>query len=118
MEFVAGVSHELCTPVAVIRSAAENLSHGVVGSDRVKRYGQLLETEARRLGEMVERVLQYAGIESGLVKGARMPLAPTEIIEGAIESAVALLQPEHVTIERNFMQNPPMVWETPLLFDR
>ena len=110
MEFVAGVSHELRTPVAVIRSAAENLSHGVVGSgDRVKRYGQLLETEARRLGEMVERVLQYAGIESGLAKGARVPVAPADIIEGAIEGAVALLEPEHVTIERDFMQDPPTV---------
>ncbi len=110
MEFVAGVSHELRTPVAVIRSAAENLSHGVVDSgDRVKRYGQLLETEARRLGEMVERVLQYAGIESGLARGAQMPLAPAEIIEGAIESSVALLQPEPVVIERDFMANPPAI---------
>jgi signal transduction histidine kinase len=110
MEFVAGVSHELRTPVAVIRSAAENLSHGVVDSgDRVKRYGQLLETEARRLGEMVERVLQYAGIESGLARGAQMPLAPAEIIEGAIESSVALLEPEHVVIERDFMANPPTI---------
>ena len=110
MEFVAGVSHELRTPVAVIRSAAENLAHGVVGSgDRVKRYGQLLETEARRLGEMVERVLQYAGIESGLAKGARVPLAPTDIIEGAIESSVTLLEPEHITIERDFIQDPPSV---------
>ena len=102
MEFVAGVSHELRTPVAVIRSAAENLSHGVVDSgDRVKRYGQLLETEARRLGEMVERVLQYAGIESGLATGARVPLAPTEVIEGAIESSLTLLGSEDITIERN-----------------
>src|SRR6185369_13037299 len=54
MEFVAGVTHELRTPVAVIRSAAENLSHGVVGnSDRVKRYGAMIESEARRLGEMI-----------------------------------------------------------------
>jgi signal transduction histidine kinase len=110
MEFVAGVSHELRTPVAVIRSAAENLSHGVVDSgDRVKRYGQLLETEARRLGEMVERVLQYAGIESGLATGARVPVAPTEIIEGAIESSLTLLGSEDVTIERNFIPNPPTV---------
>jgi signal transduction histidine kinase len=110
MEFVAGVSHELRTPVAVIRSAAENLSHGVVGSgERVKRYGQLLETEARRLGEMVERVLQYAGIESGLAIGARTPLAPVDIIEKAIESSIALLEPEHVTIERNFTPDAPTV---------
>jgi signal transduction histidine kinase len=110
MEFVAGVSHELRTPVAVIRSAAENLAHGVVDtSDRVKRYGQLLETEARRLGEMVERVLQYAGIESGLATGARVPLAPAEVIEGAIESSLTLLEPEHVVIERDFIPNPPTI---------
>ena len=110
MEFVAGVSHELRTPVAVIRSAAENLSHGVVdGGDRVKRYGQLLETEARRLGEMVERVLQYAGIESGLAGGTRVVLAPAEIIEGAIESSLTLLGPEKVTIERELAANLPPV---------
>jgi signal transduction histidine kinase len=110
MEFVAGVSHELRTPVAVIRSAAENLSHGVVdGGDRVKRYGHLLETEARRLGEMVERVLQYAGIEAGLAAGARVSLAPSEIIEGAIESSLPMLEPERINIEREFAPNLPTV---------
>jgi signal transduction histidine kinase len=110
MEFVAGVSHELRTPVAVIRSAAENLSHGVVDSgDRVKRYGRLLDTEAKRLAEMVERVLQYAGIESGLARGTRVPLVPTDIIEGAIESSLTLLGPGEITIEREFMTNPPAI---------
>jgi signal transduction histidine kinase len=65
MEFVAGVSHELRTPVAVIRSAAENLAHGVIGGDRVKSYGQLLQTEAKRLGEMVERRAAIRGHRIG-----------------------------------------------------
>ena len=60
---------------------------------------QLLETEARRLGEMVERVLQYAGIESGLgYRRTRRRCAPTEIIEGAIDSSLPLLGPDDVTI--------------------
>jgi signal transduction histidine kinase len=109
MEFVAGVSHELRTPVAVIRSAAENLSQGVVSGDRVKRYGLMLEGEARRLGEMVERVLQYAGIESGLGLGARAPLAPSDIIEGAIDSSMPLLGPESVTIHREIAADLPAV---------
>ena len=109
MEFVAGVSHELRTPVAVIRSAAENLASGVVNGDRVKRYGQMLEGEARRLGEMVERVLQYAGIESGLGLGARAPLAPMEIIETAIESAIPLLGPGDVHIQRDIAADLPPV---------
>ena len=88
MEFVAGVSHELRTPIAVIRSAAENLSHGVVGnSERVKQYGRVMEGEARRLGEMVESVLQYAGVEAGRDLGPLTLLAPADLIDQAIESA-------------------------------
>jgi len=110
MEFVAGVSHELRTPVAVIKSAAENLSQGVVGNpDRVKRYGKMIETEARRLGEMVERVLQYAGIESGLGYGARSPLSPSEVIESAVDSALPLLGPDAINIQRDIPEDLPAV---------
>jgi signal transduction histidine kinase len=109
MEFVAGVSHELRTPVAVIRSASENLAQGVVSGERVKRYGQLLESEARRLGEMVERVLQYAGIESGLGFGTRAPLAPSDIIETAIESAIPLVGPGDVNVQREIPPDLPPV---------
>jgi signal transduction histidine kinase len=66
MEFVAAVSHELRTPLAVICSAGENLADGVVSDPaQIKRYGSLVETEGRRLGAMVERVLDFAGISAG-----------------------------------------------------
>jgi len=109
MEFVAGVSHELRTPVAVIRSAAENLSQGVVSGDRVKRYGQLLETEAKRLGEMVEHVLQYAGIESGLGFGSRVPLSPVEIIESAVDGSLSAFDSGDVTFDREIAPDLPQV---------
>jgi signal transduction histidine kinase len=117
MEFVAGVSHELRTPVAVIKSAAENLSQGVVGNaDRVKRYGQMIEGEARRLAEMVERVLQYAGIESGLGYGARSPLAPKEILESAIGNVLPLLGPDKITIDRQIPEGlPPVIGDAAAL---
>ena len=109
MEFVAGVSHELRTPVAVVRSAAENLASGVVSGDRVKRYGQMIEAESRRLGDMVERVLQYAGIESGFNTAARVPLSPLEIIESAVESALPLVGPAEVTVHREIEPDLPVV---------
>jgi signal transduction histidine kinase len=109
MEFVAGVSHELRTPVAVIRSASENLAHGVVGGERVKSYGQLLQTEAKRLGEMVERVLQYAGIESGLGMGARVALLPSEIIDGAVDSSLPLLESSRVQVHKEIAADLPQV---------
>ena len=110
MEFVAGVSHELRTPVAVIKSAAENLSQGVVGNtERVKRYGQVIEGESRRLGEMIERILQYAGIESGLGYGGRSPLAPAEIIDSAISAALPMLGPDTVNVHREIAEDLPPV---------
>ena len=107
MEFVAGVSHELRTPVAVIRSAAENLSHGVVGDPtRVRRYGDAIQIEARRLGEMVERVLQFAGIESGRA-ALRSPLAIPPVVDAAIDAIRAA--DDRVTIERHIAADLPVV---------
>jgi signal transduction histidine kinase len=66
MEFVAGVSHELQTPLAVMTSAAENLADGVVREpEQVRRYGATLRAEARRLSALVDQVLGYVGTYSG-----------------------------------------------------
>ncbi len=87
LEFVAAVSHELRTPVAVINSAAGNLADGVVGDPaRVKRYGTTIQTEARRLGETVERVLQMAGLGSG----RPLPMAPVSaamVVQDAVQQS-------------------------------
>ena len=83
MEFVAAVSHELRTPVSVIGAAAGNLADGVVGDpQRVRKYGETIQGEARRLGETVERVLQLAGIAAGTRRrgadaGLRRPISCT-----------------------------------------
>jgi signal transduction histidine kinase len=114
MEFVAGVSHELRTPVAVIRSAAENLSHGLVDDPtRVRRYGDAIQVEARRLGEMVERVLQFAGIESGRA-ATRSPVSVTPIVDAAIDATLAA--DDRLTIERHVAADlPPVLGDADLL---
>lgn len=86
MEFVAGVSHEFRTPLASIQSAGFNLASGVVRkSSRVQEYGTLVQNEARRLTDMIEQVMSYAGIQSG---GKRYELVPTQIPE-IIDRALA-----------------------------
>ena len=85
MAFVAAVSHELRTPLAVICSAGENLADGVVAdSQQVKTYGSLIETEGRRLGDMVERVLRFAGINSGRQTQARAAVDLVRVIADAV----------------------------------
>lgn len=66
MEFVAGITHELRTPLAVIRSAAENLADGVVSTQESQaKYGRLIRDEGKRLSEMIEQVLDFSGLQSG-----------------------------------------------------
>ncbi len=91
MEFVAGVSHELRTPLAVIQSAAENLADGVVADkDQVQRYGQLIAGEGRRLTEMVEQVMEFAGFEAGRSLDVR-PVVAADVVQAAIEASGPLL---------------------------
>jgi two-component system sensor histidine kinase SenX3 len=87
MEFVAAVSHELRTPVSVIGAAAGNLADGVVGDpQRVRKYGETIQGEARRLGETVERVLQLAGIAAGHAAAAQTPIAPADLVHESIKA--------------------------------
>jgi signal transduction histidine kinase len=86
MEFVAAVSHELRTPLAVICSAGENLADGVVAdAPQVRRYGSLIETEGRRLGDMVERVMAFAGISSGAPSRSPVEVDVEEVIVEAVD---------------------------------
>jgi signal transduction histidine kinase len=99
MEFVAAVSHELRTPLAVICSAGENLADGVVADGaQVKRYGSLIEAEGRRLGEMVERVLQFAGISSGAPIRFRRDVDVSRLVADAVSGVSADARDHGVTI--------------------
>jgi signal transduction histidine kinase len=65
-DFVSNVSHELRTPLASIRVFAELLRTGrVSSSEKVLEYGERIETEAVRLGLLVENILDFSRIESG-----------------------------------------------------
>lgn len=90
LAFVASVSHELRTPLAVIRSAGENLADGVVSGPQVATYGALVRDEGRRLSEMVDRVMDFAGLASGSQVSARRTVALAPILD----AAVAALAPE------------------------
>ena len=86
MEFVASVSHELRTPLAVICSAGENLADGIVADGpQVKKYGALVEAEGRRLGDMVERVLAFAGISSSAPVRAHAAVDVAKVIASAVD---------------------------------
>jgi len=109
LEFVATVSHELRTPLAVIRSAADNLADGVVHDEsRVRQYGELVRREGVRLTDLVEQILEFAGLQSGQRSLAGRPV---EIV-GVLREVAAATQEaarERLTIDLSVADRLPAV---------
>jgi signal transduction histidine kinase len=100
LEFVAAVSHELRTPLAVIRSAAENLADGVVHDEaRIRRYGELMRTEGRRLTDMVEQILEFAGIQSGQRGFALRPVGVGPLLHDIVSASSGLIEGAGLAVE-------------------
>lgn len=65
-DFVSNVSHELRTPLASIRVFGEFLKMGrVKDSAKIQEYGEYIETESRRLTQLINNILDFSKIESG-----------------------------------------------------
>ncbi len=65
-DFVSNVSHELRTPLASIRVFGEFLRLGrVTEPDKLREYGEFIETESRRLTGLVNNILDFSKIDSG-----------------------------------------------------
>ena len=110
IEFVAGVTHELNTPLTAIRSAGQNLADGVVAEPaQVKRYGALIESEGRRLSDMVGQALDFAGIQSGHRVYHPRPVDVGEIVDGALQDCRWLLQEKQIRVEREVEPALPSV---------
>ncbi len=65
-DFVSNVSHELRTPVASIRVFGEFMRLGrVTDGEKCEEYGEYIETESRRLTQLLNNILDFSKIESG-----------------------------------------------------
>ena len=77
-DFVANVSHDLKTPLSVIRMFGETLEMGRVTNDRQRQeYYRVITRETERLSRLIDNVLDFSRIEGGR-RTYRMTAAPVE----------------------------------------
>jgi signal transduction histidine kinase len=64
--FVANVSHELKTPLSLIRLFAETLELGRIKSpEKAQDYYRIINNESRRLTQLINNILDFSKIEAG-----------------------------------------------------
>jgi signal transduction histidine kinase len=114
MEFVAGVSHELCTPLAVINTAAENLADGVVESaEQMREYGGLIRAQGRRLGRLVDEVLLFTAGRFGLSGYDLETVEVAPIVDQSLLTSETNLHDAGFTVAKEINQQLPAIVADP-----
>ena len=84
-DFVSTVTHELKTPVQVIRSIGETLARGrVTNGDRLREYAQLLVQEGHRLSRLIDNLLAYSRVTDVTQLYSFEPLQPGAVVDEAL----------------------------------
>ncbi len=88
LELIAGVTHELNTPIAAMSAAADNLADGVVQDPKkVAQYGALIRAEGDRLRRLVAQTLELSSLESGAQAFVLASVDLEELADAAVVAA-------------------------------
>jgi signal transduction histidine kinase len=85
--FVANVSHELKTPLSLIRLFAETLELGRMKSpEKAQEYYRIINNESRRLTQLINNILDFSKIEAGRREYQFAETNLAEVIKEVIKS--------------------------------
>ncbi len=86
-EFVSSVSHQLKTPLSLIKLHSETLSlDRIADADKKRKYTSIIARECDRLTHLIDRVLDFSRIEVGRRKYSFNNEDLASVVEAAIES--------------------------------
>lgn len=92
-EFIANVSHELKTPIALIQGYAEGLTEGMAEDPESRDYYcEVIVDEAQKMNRMVKQLLTLSALESGKDTAVMERFDLTELVRGLLSSARILVE--------------------------
>jgi signal transduction histidine kinase len=86
-DFVANVSHDLKTPLSVIRMFGETLEMGRVRDEPSRHeYYRVITRESERLSRLIDNVLDFSRIEGGRRTYDRVPTAVEPLVRDTLDA--------------------------------
>jgi signal transduction histidine kinase len=87
-DLIAGVSHDLRSPIASIRAMSEALEDGVVDDDAsVQRYHRAIRVESERLGALVDDLFELSRITAGVLDTDQPCVPLGELVADVVSAA-------------------------------
>ncbi|MEI2315427.1 sensor histidine kinase [Bacillus paramobilis] len=95
-EFISGVSHELKTPLSVIRSFAEGIKDGV--SKDTTYYTDVILEETENMNRLIIEMLELAKLESGTYKLDMTTFSIGELIQQVYTKLLFSMEEKHLQV--------------------
>jgi two-component system phosphate regulon sensor histidine kinase PhoR len=109
-DFIANVSHELKTPLSLIRMFAELLATGKHKGERVGReYASIITRESDRLAHLIDNVLDFARLERGKASYNFAEGRMQEVVERALEVCRHRLEKDKIRLRTEIAADLPHV---------
>jgi signal transduction histidine kinase len=86
-EFVSNVSHELKTPLALIRMFGETLDAGIVTDEKKRReFYSIIRKESERLSHLINNVLDFSRMDTGAKEYYLEETDLVEVVKSSLEA--------------------------------
>jgi two-component system phosphate regulon sensor histidine kinase PhoR len=107
-EFVANVSHELKTPLSLVRMFGELLQSGRVDNEAKRNeYLRIIVSESDRLAALIENVLDFAKVERGKASYQFVDGRVPDVVVRAVDVCRARAEHEGVTLKLDLDETVP-----------
>jgi two-component system phosphate regulon sensor histidine kinase PhoR len=109
-DFIANVSHELKTPLSLIRMFGELLATGRhKGETMAREYASIITRESDRLSHLIDNVLDFARLERGKASYRFAEGHLEEVVERALDVVRHRLDKEKLRLRTEIESNLPPV---------
>lgn len=99
-DFIANVSHELKTPIALIQGYAEGLNEGLCEDEESRKYyTEVIMDESEKMNKMVNQLLTLSSLESGNSILHKENFNMTSLTEGVLSSISILIGEKNVKVD-------------------
>jgi signal transduction histidine kinase len=101
-DFITNISHELRTPVTVIRGSLEALSDGVItDSDKINEYYKQILIESKSLERLINDLLELSRLQNVDFKIEMQELNICDVLKDSLRSASNLARQKNINIQYN-----------------
>jgi two-component system, OmpR family, sensor histidine kinase BaeS len=107
MEVIYDLSHELRSPLSTLRGYTEGLAEGVIRPS--EEIWSLLQTEADRMGRLVDDLRRLSQAEAGQLDLDLAPILPPEVVLRAAEQMRPPFEHQGVDLKISVYDNLPPV---------